>query len=103
MDEQLPVLKDFKAEAEPPEPPEPWWKRGFAYAFFTVALAVFFMGDCVYQNISGSRHHWRLSDGWLTIDVVASGILGLVVGVGVCVGYEMRQRAGRSDSAKSPM
>jgi hypothetical protein len=63
-------------------------------------MVVFFMGDCIYRNIGGSHRYWAKTDNLLTIDVVASGILGLVVGVGVCVSYEMRQRSSKADSKK---
>ncbi len=110
MDEPLPVLKNF--EATPPDPPEPWWTRYFAYVFFILAMpfvsAIIALGWDVYNS---NRHRMHPSAEQFGIiveqDMFIAAVLGLVGSVIASVFWEVRvirtrrQQDGANDGARN--
>ncbi len=98
MDEHLPVLKDFEPESEPPEAPEPWWKRYYAYIFFTVALPVVCAGMAYGADVYGYSKHWILRNRspdeiWdvMKWDMTMAAVIGLGTAVILSVAWEVRE------------
>ena len=94
MDEQLPVLKNF--EATPPDPPEPWWKRYFAYVFCILAMPFVCAGLALGWDVYYSdRYFYRQTADELGAiveqDMFIAAVLGLVGSVIASVLWEVRE------------
>jgi hypothetical protein len=60
--DQLPKLKDFKAIEAEPEPPEPFWKRAFAYIMICFICGCALGGYELYRSLglSTRRQHYEV-------------------------------------------
>ena len=118
MDKQLPTIKNFRAIEAEPERPEPWWKRYYSYAFFSLCGAIFSMGYRYWELGGNARYgdtksFWRPWYGhdylreyphcmppaefqhWLIRQLSIAGVAGLVVAVAFCCCFEKSQLAKR--------
>jgi uncharacterized BrkB/YihY/UPF0761 family membrane protein len=94
MDQQPPTLGNLGGIEAEPQPPEPWWKRCYAYLFFMLMLAVIGAGAGFYFNVMFMRHrfydmkHEAEHMGALKQEMIVVGALGFALAAVISLMWE---------------